>query len=186
MFQAPKRLSVYALLLSLAACGRRDPTTETFPVPTDSTPPTEASRVAARSVVGTYQGDVVITNPAGRQRGQSGRSTRTQIRLEGTSSAVPEAGGAATQYTATITLPGYTRAPRGRTGQAGAWWPTTLDSIVVQFTGQQRNAIQMRGALAGNRISGEIWYTSESGSSFQLGTFTATRVAARRPARGTR
>ena len=176
MLQATKRLSVYALVF-LAACGKKDPTTETFPVPTDSTPPTAASRVTPRTVTGTYQGDVVISNPAGRERGRRGRNARTQIRLETTPSAVPEAGGTSTQYNANVTLPGYTRAPRGRTGQAASWWPTTLDSIVVQFTGQQRNSIQMRGALTGNRLSGEIWYIStETGSSFQLGTFNAAKV----------
>lgn len=177
------RLSACALLL-VAACGKKDPTTETFPVPTDTTPPTAASRVTPRAVGGTYQGDVVISNPAGRERGRSGRNARTQIRLETTPSAVPEAGGSATQYNATITLPGYTRSPRGRTGQAGSWWPTTLDSIVVQFTGQQRNSIQMRGALTGSRLSGEIWFIStETGSSFQLGTFNAAKVTTPRAQR---
>jgi hypothetical protein len=179
--EASKR-GILALAASLAmACSSRpDPVvSEPFPVPTDTTPPTIASRISPRAVVGTYQGDVVLSNAATRQRGR-GRSTRTQIRLESGASAVPAEGSTGTQYNATVILPGYTRAPRGRTAQSAAWWPGPMDSVVVQFTGQQGSQIQMRGSVAGNRITGEIWYTSlETGSSFQLGTFTTTKVRAR-------
>jgi len=167
-------------LALLAACSSRpDPVIdEPFPVPTDTTPPTMSSRISPRAVVGTYQGDVALSNAA---RGRSGRTrtTRTQIRLESAATAVPAEGASGTQYNATVILPGYTRAPRGRSGQSAAWWPGPLDSVVVQFTGQQGAQIQMRGALHGSRITGEIWYTSlETGSSFQLGTFSTTKVRA--------
>lgn len=163
--------------LAVGCSKQNDPYATPFPVPTDTTPPTVASRVSPRAVIGTYQGDVRIDNPAGRQRGRSGRTARTQIRLEGGATAVPVEGTSGTQYNATVILPGYTRAPRGRSGQIAAWWPGPLDSVIVQFTGQQGAQIQMRGAVQGNRITGEIWYFSAgTGSSFQLGTFTAAKT----------
>jgi len=172
------RVAIAHCLLPIALGCSKKPEFETFPVPTDTTPPTPVSRISPREVVGTWQGDIVITNPAGRERGRSGRNSRTQLRLESTPAAVPVDGvTSTTQYNATVTMPGYTRAPRGRSGQAAAWWPGTLDSVVVQFTGQQGNHIQLRGAMSGNRMSGEIWYLSAgTGSSFQLGTFSAARV----------
>lgn len=177
--KASKRQSVaIALLVLAAACSKKDPEITPFPVPTDTTPPTMSSRISPRAVIGTYQGDVRITNPAGRERGRSGRAARTQIRLESSPTAVPAEGSeSGAQYNATVILPGYTRAPRGRSGQIATWWPGPLDSVIVQFTGQQGNQIQMRGAVAGRRITGEIWYRSVStGSSFQLGTFVATKA----------
>lgn len=176
--KASKRAGLVTVLMLAVACSKNDPPPVTpFPVPTDTTPPTMTSRISPRAVIGTYQGDVQITNPAGRERGRSGRNARTQIRLESAPTAVPAEGSeSGTQYNANVILPGYTRAPRGRTGQIAAWWPGPLDSVIIQFTGQQGNQIQMRGAVAGNRIQGEIWYRSvTTGNSFQLGTFTATK-----------
>jgi hypothetical protein len=81
------------------------------------------------------------------------------------------------QYGARIAMPGYSaRAPRGQTGQAANWWPVLGDSVVVQFSQGTRSQIQLRGRLQGNAIRGEIWFLSlESGSTFQLGTFSATK-----------
>lgn len=79
------------------------------------------------------------------------------------------------QFGAVIQLPGYTRAPRGRTAQSAVWFPVPGDSIVVQFTSAQGAQVQLRGALRGRTLSGDVWYLSDSGAGFQLGTFNATR-----------
>jgi hypothetical protein len=92
--------------------------------------------------------------------------------------AAPDATAASsTQLAATINLPGYTRAPRGRTGQAAVWWPLPGDSIIVHFQPpQSRGSIDMRGALQGDTLSGDVWYTSqETGNAFQMGTFRAIK-----------
>jgi hypothetical protein len=115
---------------------------------------------------------------AQRQRRGRGQPPTTVLRLESTPTAAPDAAtGSATQFNASIALPGYTRAPRGRSGQAAIWWPLGGDSLVVQFLSPQGATIQLRAAVQGTNLSGEIWYQSrQSGSSLQLGTFTARRA----------
>jgi hypothetical protein len=115
---------------------------------------------------------------AQRQRRGRGQPPTTVLRLESTPTAAPyAAAGSATQFNASIALPGYTRAPRGRSGQAAIWWPIGGDSLVVQFLSPQGATIQLRAAVQGTSLSGEIWYQSrQSGSSLQLGTFTAART----------
>jgi hypothetical protein len=101
------------------------------------------------------------------------------LRLEATPLAAPLAGvQAVTQFSANIAIVGYTRAPRGRTGQVAAWWPIPGDSIVIQFQSARGNAsIQLRGVRSGPTLTGDVWYLSEAtGASFQLGTFTASRT----------
>lgn len=100
------------------------------------------------------------------------------LRLEATPLAAPLAGvQAVTQFSANIAIAGYTRAPRGRTGQIAAWWPIPGDSIVIQFPSARGNgSVQLRGARRGQSLNGEIWYWSEAtGASFQLGTFAARK-----------
>ncbi len=82
-----------------------------------------------------------------------------------------------TQLSATINLPGYTRAPRGRSGQSAAWWPLPGDSVIVHFQpAQAKGAIDLRGHLEGDKLAGEIWYTSfDTGNQLQMGKFTATK-----------
>ncbi len=82
-----------------------------------------------------------------------------------------------TQLAAVINLPGYTQAPRGRSGQAAIWWPLPGDSVVVHFAPPRAKGIMaLRGALKGDTLSGDIWFTStQSGSSYQVGTFTAVK-----------
>lgn len=83
-----------------------------------------------------------------------------------------------TQLSATINLPGYTRAPRGRSGQAAAWWPLPGDSVIVHFQPPQQRSgtIELRGALKGETLEGDIWYTSlATGNSFQMGSFRAVK-----------
>ncbi len=123
-----------------------------------------------------------IQNPGGgrRQAPRRGAAARegTTLRLEATRLAAPIAGAeGTTQFTATIAIPGYTRAPRGRAGQVAAWWPIPGDSLVIQFPAARGNAsVQLRGARQGRVLNGDIWYISTgTGTTFQLGTFTARR-----------
>jgi hypothetical protein len=100
----------------------------------------------------------------------------TPLVLSSTPSAAPQMGAPSTTFNGTLQIPGYTRAPRGRSGQASAWWPIPGDSVVVQFTAQQGDYVQLRGKLEGTTLRGELWYLSmESGATFQLGTFSAAR-----------
>ena len=79
-------------------------------------------------------------------------------------------------YIASIMLPGYTQAPRGRTGQAAAWWPVPGDTVVVQWTTPRGQVLQLRGQLRGATLAGEVWFVSPaSGATFQMGTFSATK-----------
>jgi hypothetical protein len=86
------------------------------------------------------------------------------------------AGGPDTTLNAAVSIPGYTRAPRGRSTTPAAWWPVPGDSLVVQVGVQQGDIVQLRGRVEGRTISGELWYLSQqTGNSLQLGTFTAQR-----------
>jgi hypothetical protein len=96
--------------------------------------------------------------------------------LSGEPTAVPVTGAPASTFGATVAIPGYTTSPRGRAGQLAAWWPIPGDSVVIQFESRRQAQVQLRGQLAGTTLRGEIWYVSlETGSSFQLGTFVATK-----------
>ena len=68
-------------------------------------------------------------------------------------------------------------APRGRPGQAAVWWPLPGDTVVVHFLPPRAQGVmELRGALKGDTLSGDIWYTSlETNSSYQMGTFRAVR-----------
>jgi hypothetical protein len=91
-------------------------------------------------------------------------------------SLAPSAEASGPQHLATITMPGYTRAPhRGRGGQAASWWPVAGDSVVVEFSQGPRSRIQLRGQLQGTSLHGDIWFVSSDGSSFQLGTFSGAK-----------
>jgi hypothetical protein len=139
--------------------------------------------VAPAAAAGQYQLRVTLQQGQGQSQGRG--STRppaaTTLRLDTQPAAAPMMGPSA-QFNAIIHVPGYTRPPRGRSGQAAAWWPSPGDSVIVQFVPVQQGAqIQLRGALTRTDqrtdLSGEVWYLSlETGSTFQLGTFTATRT----------
>jgi hypothetical protein len=165
-------------VLLLAACARTQPE----PAPEPEPPaPAPAAMVSPRAVAGTYQLRAMLQ----RGRPQRGQPAATLLRLDPQPTAAPLMGApAGAQFAAVINVPGYTRAPRGRAGQAAAWWPIPGDSVIVQFEGAQRGAqVQLRGAVGRDGITGEVWYLSlETGSTFQLGTFTARRP----PARGAR
>lgn len=146
--------------------------------------PPAAPVVAPHAASGTY--DLTTTLPS-RQPAQTSRSRGRTRPAPGTTPtlelvyrplAAPDATApSSTQLSATINLPGYTRAPRGRTGQAAAWWPLPGDSVIVHFQPPQGTGIMdLRGALKGDTLSGDVWYTSlGTGAAFQMGTFKAIK-----------
>jgi hypothetical protein len=136
-----------------------------------------ASVLAPAAAAGAYQMRVEIQSGNRPQR-RSRSDVQPSMTLLRTAATARTTGGPATQYGATITIPGYTRPVRRGRAQAAAWWPVAGDSVVVQFVqGQQsRGEVQLRGALRGAELQGEIWYVSnETGNTFQLGTFSATK-----------
>ena len=169
-----RRLAVLALALLGAACGKNK---ETIPVQPAGDPTPAAERVVRPTAASGVYRLAPLIESGNRPQSTSGRTPPANMTLSSESAAVPAAGASSAQYNAIISLPGYTRAPRGRNGQSAAWWPAAGDSVVVQFSQGTRGEIQLRGALRGTTIRGEIWYVSgDSGSTFQLGTFTATKV----------
>lgn len=170
-----RRLAAFAVAAVAVACSKK----ETIPVqPAGDPTPAERRVLRPAAVSGVYRLAPVIESRSRPPQQSSGRTPPANMQLSSESAAVPAAGApSGAQYNATISLPGYTRAPRGRTGQSAAWWPSPGDSVVVQFSQGTRGEIQLRGAVTGTTIRGEIWYVSgESGSTFQLGTFTATKT----------
>lgn len=151
------------------------------PEPVTATP--APGSFAPGAAAGTYQLRTAIqgrTDRSGQRQGQRRRAATEQattLRLDGTPLAAPDPDAASpTQFTATIAIPGYTQAPRGRSGQAASWWPIPGDSLVIQFRSRNEASIQLRGELRGREIRGEVWFVSiRSGATFQLGTFSATR-----------
>ncbi len=173
------RLAAGGLVL-MAACSHAAPPAVPAPEPAPAAPAPSAT-FTPTAATGSYVLRTEIQAPGGRRpaprRGAAAREGTT-LRLESTRLAAPLSGvEATTQFTATIAIAGYTRAPRGRAGQVAAWWPIPGDSLVIQFPAARGNAsIQLRGARRGTVLSGDIWYVSTAtGTTFQLGTFTARR-----------
>jgi hypothetical protein len=172
------------LLLALAIClpaGCAHSAPEVPPVP-PAVP--AAPTVAPRAAAGTYNLTTSLARSRPAPRRSRGR-TRTApeptatLRLAYRPLAAPDPTAlSGTQLAATVNLPGYTRAPRGRSGQAAAWWPLPGDSVIVHFElpQQQTGLIDLRGVLKGDTLSGEIWYTSQqTGNASQMGTFRAVK-----------
>ena len=175
------RVGPWAALAAVlaAACSHAPPPPPPEPVAAPAGPV-----VAPRAASGVF--DLTTTLPS-RQPPQTSRprgrarpdplATPT-LELAYRSVAAPDATATSSaQFAATINLPGYTRAPRGRTGQAAVWWPLPGDSVVVHFQPPQGSGlIDLRGALRGDTLSGDVWYTSlGTGASFQMGTFRAVK-----------
>lgn len=172
------RFAAVGALILLAACSHA--AAPAPPAPEPAPPPSATFTPSAAN--GSYVLRTVIQGQRGAQRPAPRRGAAAReganLRLEATRLAAPLTGvEATTQFAATITIAGYTRAPRGRTGQAAAWWPIPGDSLVIQFPAARGNAsIQLRGARQGQALSGDIWYIpTATGTTFQLGTFTARR-----------
>jgi hypothetical protein len=174
-------LALIAVAARLAAgCAHSAPAVAPVPAAIPAAP-----TVAPNAAVGTYDLTTTLarTRPGppprsrGRARPAPGQSASLQLAYRPL--AAPDAtASSGTQLAATVNLPGYTRAPRGRTGQAASWWPLPGDSVIVHFQPpqQQNGAIDLRGVLKGDTLSGEIWYTSlQTGNVSQMGAFTAVK-----------
>ena len=171
------------------ACSRSQPIPE--PVPEPVAAPTAASRppMAPTLAAGTYTLQAVVQGrqipgppPQARARGRQAAPPSASLVLVARASPAPNGlAPSAAQLTATVALPGYTMAPRGRTAQTATWWPTGGDSLTVFWMTPRNATVALKGALRGDTLSGDVWYTSlESGAEFQLGTFSAVRRRARR------
>jgi len=163
------------------ACSHRP---EVAPVPA-AVP--AAPTVAPHSAVGTYDLSTTLARsraaaqppPSQRARPAARPEPGASLQLVYQALAAPDAtASSSTQLAALVNIPGYTRAPRGRPGQAASWWPLPGDSVVVHFQPPQQHAgtIDLRGMLRGDTLWGEIWYTSlQTGSVFQMGTFVGVK-----------
>ncbi len=162
--------------LLLAACSSSPSLPPADPVPLPETAPPSSHAMSPRALSGTYRLRTAIQRQGG-QRGRRVAPATTSLTLGQQPVAAPDPSGPATQFGATVSVPGYTRAPRGRAGQAAVWFPIGGDSVVVQFTSaaQPDAQIQLRGASARGTLRGDVWFVSASGATFQLGTFVATR-----------
>lgn len=170
----PKAFSfqLSALLLFFAACSHNPP--QVAAVPDDSPAPAAiATSLTPSAASGAWRVNASVQS----SRRGGVRRAQGSLQLSGTSTAAPLPGsGPGTQFNATIALSGYTTAPRGRAGQSGAWWPIGGDSVVVEFASANAGEIQLRGAMRGRTIQGEVWFLSAAtGATFQMGTFTAAK-----------
>jgi len=174
--RARRRVTVVLGALLAAACSHA-------PAPPPPAPPA-APVVAPHAASGTY--DLATTLPSRQPPAPARRRGRTppapvaapMLELAYRPVAAPDATAASpTQLSATIDLPGYTKAPRGRRGQAAVWWPLPGDSVIVHFQPPQgKGLVDLRGALQGDTLAGDVWYTSlGTGASFQMGTFRAVK-----------
>ena len=174
----------WLVAVSLAACAHRPPEPTVvappaaIPAATPSAPVVEPHRATGSYVLTT---DLKLSRPAAPAPTRRQRRPPVQVpglRLDFQPLAAPDATAASsTQLSATINIPGYTRAPAGRTAQAAAWWPLPGDSVIVHFaTPQGDGVMDLRGMLKGDTLAGEIWYTSStSGTVFQMGTFRGVK-----------
>jgi hypothetical protein len=178
------------LLVALAASACSHPQPAPGPVPEPvpaAVAVTPGAPLAPARAAGLYDLRVQIqgrTQPAPPPR----RAARVRAAAAGatlqllatTAAALEPTAPSTTQFTAAVALPGYTMPPRGRTTQAASWWPAGGDSLVVYWVTPRGVALSLRGALRADTLAGDVWYTSESGTEFQLGRFTAVRRRAGR------
>ncbi len=165
--------------LLLAGCAHRppEPLTPTAPSVNPAAPVVEPHH-ASGSYFLTTDLRTSQPTPEGRSRGRARRPPVATLRLAFQPTAAPDATATSNvQLSAIVNLPGYTRAPPGRTGQTAVWWPLPGDSVIVHFaTPRGDGEMDLRGALQGDTLSGEIWYTSSTtGNVFQMGKFRGVK-----------
>lgn len=169
-----------AVLVALAACAKSAPAPAPpapEPVPAPAAPAALAAVLAPARVAGMYRLTTEVAR-GGPNQGRQAAARPTPLRLLAGAAPNPDpmAGHQGTQYAATGIVPGYVRAPRARNAPAASWWPAPGDSVIVHMVGERGNRLQLRGALSGGAIRGDIWLTSaETGTTYQLGTFVAER-----------
>lgn len=179
------------VVLAATACSRSKPAPGPAPEIAPAVAPSAAR--SPRVVAGNFALSAVIQGrtipapqPPRRPRGRTSTApVPAVLQLTVTPVAAPDTSApSTTQLAAAVSLPGYTLPPRGRPTQSAAWWPGVADSVTVRWVLARRNAaVSLRGTLRGDTVSGDVWYTMlETGSEFQLGTFTAVRQPA--PRRG--
>lgn len=146
-------------------------------------PPAPVSNPAApvigpRHAVGAYTLTTTLAVRGSPRFRRPARPAPGMLRLGYQQLALPFSSAASgTQLDATVSVPGYTRAPRGRVGEAAAWWPVPGESLVVHFpTPRSGGFMELKGVFQADTITGEVWYTSpSSGSSYQVGAFRAVK-----------
>ena len=171
------------LVAGLVAGCAHAPPPEPAPAPLPSVNPSAPMVVPHRA-----SGNYVLTTdlkssrpepPPGPRRPPRARPAPAPLlHLDAQALAAPDATAASRiQLSATVNIPGYTRAPAGRLGQAAAWWPLPGDSVIVHFqTPRGDGLMDLRGAMQGDTLAGEIWFTSTGdGTVFQMGTFRAVK-----------
>jgi len=182
LWRAVGRPTVVALpvVLAVLSCSRSQPAPE--PVPELAPAAARATPLAPARAAGLYDLQVVIQGrtpqaapPRRPARGRAAAAGPTLQLLTTAAAALEPTAPSTTQFQAAVALPGYSMPPRGRTTQAASWWPTGGDSVMVYWVTPRSAAVALRGALRGDTLSGDVWYTSESGTEFQLGRFTAVR-----------
>ena len=178
------RTAAAVVVAGALSCSHPQPAPEPVPAPAPAAPAAVAptTPLAPARAAGLYDLQVQIQGRAGQAaparrpaRGRAAAGPTLQLQAT-TAAALEPTAPSLTQFSAAIALPGYSMAPRGRTTQVAAWWPAGGDSVVVYWVTPRNAAISLRGALRGDTLSGDVWYTSvESGTEFQLGRFTAVR-----------
>ena len=180
------RLMAAAALAAAVACSH--PAPASAPAPEVAPPPAANAAPPPNAVAGTFSLQAVIQgrtipapSPAPPRRPARGRAAPVPLAavllLTPTPAAAPDPSAASSaQLRAEVSLPGYTMPPRGRTTQAAAWWPGSGESVTVRWVTPRNAAVSLRGTLRGDTLSGDVWYTLlDTGSEFQLGTWTAVR-----------
>jgi len=171
------------IVLAVLSCSRPQPAPAPVPEPAPAPAAAPGAPLAPARAAGLYDLQVQIqgrtqpaTPPRRPARGRAAAAGPTLQLLATTAAALEPTAPSMTQFTAAVALPGYSMPARGRTTQAASWWPTGGDSVMVYWVTPRSAAIALRGALRGDTLSGDVWYTSmESGTEFQLGRFTAVR-----------
>ena len=171
------------IVLAVLSCSRPQPAPAPVPEPAPAPAAAPGAPLAPARAAGLYDLQVQIqgrtqpaTPPRRPARGRAAAAGPTLQLLATTAAALEPTAPSMTQFTAAVALPGYSMPARGRTTQAASWWPTGGDSVMVYWVTPRGVALSLRGALRGDTLSGDVWYTSmESGTEFQLGRFTAVR-----------
>lgn len=176
-----RRPASWLVAALLAGCAHPQPEPVAAPLPpvNPSAPMVAPRRAAGNYVLTTDLKTSQQQQPPAPLRPPRGRPAPAPLlHLDAQALAAPDATATSSvQLAATVNIPGYTRAPAGRLGQAAAWWPLPGDSVIVHLqTPRGDGLMDLRGTMVGDTLSGDIWFTTSSdGAVFQLGTFRAVK-----------
>ncbi|HWO87743.1 MAG TPA: dipeptidase [Gemmatimonadales bacterium] len=130
-------------------------------------PGRDASPDAARALAGRWWLRARATrNPA------VGR-VETPLTLTADRAPVPDT----SRYAGEIVMAGFVRMQRNNRGRPAVWWPVAGDSLVIRFTSDRGQWLELRGRQEGQLLRGDVWYLSETTGrpQYQLGTFEMRR-----------